>query len=152
MQQNTPVDNSNNYLGSGYNQYFQKQVIPLPPSPSITSPFDFSSQFNSFGANQIGTGSMKSNNNHLTLDLDNEAFSVSDGSQERVRLGKLQDGTYGITIKDQNGIQLLNLSGNNNTISSSDGSLILDFTNTQLLIKDQTGNTIVLIGKQVGGF
>lgn len=97
------------------------------------------------------SGFIKSQDGQLQMDLDNNSFMVTDGVVERVRLGQLLDGTYGLLIKDNNDQTLIQI-GSTNLIQSPDGSLLIDFDNTQLLVKDSGGTPIILLGKQVGGF
>jgi hypothetical protein len=95
---------------------------------------------------------MNSQSGNLALDLNQGKFSITDGTTNRIQLGLLDDGTTGMVIKDQSGNILLQISGPTNLIQGSDGKMVLDFTNTQLIIKDAGGTPVILLGKQTGGF
>lgn len=97
------------------------------------------------------SGFIKSQNGQLQMDLDGNSFVVTDGVVERVRFGKLLDGTYGLLIKNNNDQTLMQI-GEKNIIQSPDQAMLLDFDNTQFLIKDAGLNPIILLGKQVNGF
>jgi hypothetical protein len=143
MDPNNNVDGS--WQGSGFNKYFQREVVPPIPTMAYGTPFDFSSQFSGFSATQISTGNIRSNNGHVVLDLDNETLITNDGIVERTRLGKLPDGSYGLLINDQNGNTLMEIGGVN-FIKSGDSTLELNFDNVQLLFRDAGGNVQGALG------
>lgn len=142
------------YLDSGFDNYFQRELIPmsLSDNPNDISQYDFASQYQGISASQIISGLLQSKNGRVKLDLDEETFIVSDGLVDRVRLGKLPDGSYGLLILDANGNTIMQISGNVNFIKSSDGSLEINFDNTQILVRNEGGLIKVLLGKDLNGF
>ena len=97
------------------------------------------------------TGFVKSQDGRLQLNLDENYLVITDGVVERIRLGKLADGSYGLLIKDNNAKNLMQV-GDINFIQSIGEVFKLDFEEEQILIKDQGGRVVLLLGKQVGGF
>ena len=143
--------NDQNYLDSGYDTYFQREVVPSSNNSDI-SEFDFESNYVGLSANQIASGSMLSSNGRVSFDLDNENFIIRDGVVQRLRLGKLESGGYGLLIKNKDGNTLMEISDNTNVIKSSNGRLELNFDNTQILVRDLGDNVVTLIGEHIGGF
>ena len=86
------------------------------------------------------------------MNLDEDTFIVTDGVVERVRLGKQTDGSYGLLIKDENDNILMQITGTKNLLQSPSTNLSIDFNEEQLLIKNDGGTPIILLGKQVNGF
>ena len=143
--------NDQNYLDSGYDTYFQREVVPSSNNSDI-SEFDFESNYVGLSANQIASGSMLSSNGRVSFDLDNENFIIRDGVVQRLRLGKLESGGYGLLIKNKDGNTLMEISDNTNVFKSSNGRLELNFDNTQILVRDLGDNVVTLIGEHIGGF
>lgn len=135
------------YTDIGYNQWLTREENI---SSQQFDPAQVEQMIPEMSASKL-SGFIKSQNGLLQMDLDNNSFVVTDGVVERVRLGKQNDGTYGLLIKDNNDQVLMQI-GETNLIQSPDGSLLIDFDNTQLLVKDEGGTPIILLGKQVGGF
>jgi len=144
--------NDQTYLDSGFNNYFQREVVPNSGNSSQVSQFDFETNYIGLSANQIASGIMASANKRLSMDLDGESFVASDGVVQRVRLGRLEDGSYGLLIKDKNDNTLMQISGETNFLKSPNGRLEMNFDNTQILVKDTGDNVVALIGEHIGGF
>jgi len=70
----------------------------------------------------------------------------------RIRLGKTEDGSYGLIVRDESGNTILQFTGDVNIIKSPDNSLELNFDNTQIIVRSVAGLIKVLIGKDINGF
>lgn len=92
-------------------------------------------------------GIVQSQSGRVKIDLDNNAFIISDGTTERIRLGKLLDDSIGLLIQDINGNKLMQISGDTNLIQSSSAHMQLNFNDETLIVTDEGGTPIVLIGK-----
>lgn len=114
-------------------------------------PLQFEQNTPEFSGSKL-TGLLQSRSGRLQINLDEDYFISSDGVQERFRLGKQLDGSYGLIIKDENGNILMNITGSTNLIQSPDKSLEINFNTTQLLIRDAGGLVRVLLGKDISGF
>jgi hypothetical protein len=141
------------YLDSGFNQFFQRQLgSSLTGGSGSISQYDFESQYLGLSANQIKSGVLSSRDGNLSLDLDEGIFIVTDGAVERIRLGKTEDGSYGLIVRDESGNTILQFTGDVNIIKSPDNSLELNFDNTQIIVRSVAGLIKVLIGKDINGF
>lgn len=140
------MNQDTSYTASGYDEYFQKSIFPNTSDSGSINPFDFSSQYQGLSASQVIGGLLKSTNGRVRLDLDNEAFIVSDGLVERVRLGKQLDGSYGLLIKDANGNTLMQITGNTNLIQSFNKHMILNFIDENLTVSSDGENPLVIVG------
>lgn len=94
---------------------------------------------------------MASENGRTAVDLDNGSILFGDGLVDRVRLGKMDDGSYGLVIKDTEGNVLLNITGETNLIQSKTGKMQIDLTEEQARWYDEL-NLRILIGKALGKF
>ncbi len=108
-------------------------------------PLQFESFAPELSASKL-TGLMQSQDGKVLLNLDENFIVISDGTEERIRLGKLKDGTFGIELKDQQGNSLMRI-GDVNVIKSADNTMELDFDETRILIRDIGGTPRVLLGK-----
>lgn len=129
-----------NYLDQGYNEFLTREV--QSSDPLFLDPF-----VSEVTGDKVSSGSIVSQNKLLSMNLENNVFKVSDGSIDRVELGNLSDGTIGLIIRDENGNVLMQISGGKNFIQSSDQHMLLDFIANQFSVKNDGGNTIVLLGK-----
>lgn len=133
------------YLDSGFNDYLQREI--MPPTNSLTS-IDIDSLFEGIDASKIfSSGPIKSSDGRLAWDLEQNSYVVSDGQGERVRLGKMENGEYGLRIKDQNGNVLMNITGVENILQSSDGKMIIDFIKANIRIFDDH-NLRTIVGRK----
>ena len=141
--------NDQTYLDSGFNSYFQREIVPANSQQEgeDVSAFDFESRLQGILLNKVVGGSFTSADGRVIVDLENNVIQVSDGNVERVRLGKLQDDSYGILIKDHNDNTLLQIAGSKNIIQSPTTNLQLDFDEERILVKDIGGTPRALIGK-----
>ena len=132
------------YNDLGYNDFFDRSIVQ--PTNFIQS-IDSEVLLEGIeGETILGQGAVKSSNGRLIMDLDGNTFLVSDGTAERVRLGQMEDGGYGLRVKDRKGNVLLNLTDETNLIQSSDGRMKLDLSLKKFLVYDQT-NLRVLLGE-----
>lgn len=132
------------YVNSGYDQYFDKSIIGT--STQISN-IDADILLSEIDASSLtSSGSIKSNNNRLTLDLSDETFAVNDGTIERIRIGAFEDGEYGMRIVDKSGNILFNITGTTNLVQSPDQKMQLDLTGKQLRVYDDK-NLRVLLGE-----
>lgn len=132
------------YTSSGYNEFLQTPN-PAQIGGDQLDPLTFEQVTPQISGSKI-EGALSSQNGRLTLDLNENFFTVSDGVVDRVRMGKLEDGSYGLLIKDNNGNSLLQ-AGDTNVMQSGSGNIVLDFDNQQLIIKDEGGTPRVVVGK-----
>lgn len=139
------------YTDFGYDHFLSRESTPTEQESALDPLGGYSTGI-STSASEVRGGVLSSASGVTKLDLENDTFSVTDGGIERIRLGKLEDGTIGLLVKDKNGNVLLQFAGEINLLTSPQGNLVLDFNETQLLVKDDGGTPVILIGKQVGGF
>ena len=114
-------------------------------------PLQFEQNTPEFSGSKL-TGLLQSRDGRVQVNLDENYIIISDGIQERVRLGKQSDGAYGLLVKDENGNQLMNITGATNLLQSADKSLEINFNETQIVVRNAGGTPVVLMGKQIGGF
>lgn len=128
----------------GYDQFFDKSValrgdnIPAIDSGVILEGIT--------GADILSSGTVRSQSGRLEMSLDGESFIVNDGTVERVRLGQMEDGEYGLRIQDKEGNVLFNITGVKNIIQGSDQRMQIDLTKRQLRVYDDK-NLRVIIGE-----
>ena len=137
------------YTSLGFNDFLLR---PLEASFTEKVGLDSSSSFEQISGLQIKGDKITSLNKSLSLDLENNSFTVRDGDVNRVEMGKLSDGSIGLIIRDNQGNVLMNISGTVNKITSPTGNLEVDFNEERILIKNEGGIPTVLIGKQQNGF
>lgn len=118
----------------------------LPTVTPDMDPLQFEQFAPEFSASKL-TGSLKSQDGKVELDLDGEKLIITDGVIERVRLGRQSDDSYGLIVKDINGNTLMQITGDINFIQSSNGRTKLDFVANKLTIKEVGGLTRVVIGE-----
>lgn len=117
------------YLDENFETNMER-VIDLG-SPTEYSDIDFDAIIDSISASKILGGTMASNDGRTSLALDDGTFLSSDGLIDRVRLGKMDDGSYGLIIKDREGNVLFNITGETNLIQSKTGKMQIDLTEEQ---------------------
>lgn len=138
------------YLESNFDIFLQR---PIPNSgTNQTTALDFDATNEGVDGQQINTGSLVSKDGQVAMDLNGGNFKVSDNSVTRVELGRLSDGSVGLILRDQNGNELIHISGDTNIIKSPDGNVEFNFDEKRILVKDDSGIPRVLIGKDAGGF
>lgn len=135
------------YLDSGFDSNMNKII----EGESETSSLDFDALVESISASKISSGIMRSNDNKMSMNLDDASASWGDGLSERVKIGSLGDNEYGLLIKDQNGNVLMKISGKENIIQSANGKMQIDLTDEQARWFGETALQI-LIGKAKGVF
>lgn len=138
------------YLDVGFNENLIRQELLPDPSQQL-DPLQFEQFAQEFSGSKL-IGLLQSRDGKITIDLDNNTIIVSDGVVERVRLGKLADDSIGLLIKDINGNVLMQISGDTNIIQSSNKHMQLNFKDETLIVTDEGGTPVVLLGKQIGGF
>lgn len=132
------------YNDLGYSEFFDRSIVqPTNYLQSIDSDVLLEGID---GESILGQGAVKSSNGRLIMDLDGNTFLVSDGTAERVRLGQMEDGGYGLRIKDRKGNVLLDMTDETNLIQSNDKRMQLNLSLKKFLVYDQT-NLRVLLGE-----
>ncbi len=133
-----------NYLDTQFNDNLERDLFPV--SGQLSS-LDMDSVTQSLDIGKLTTtGSLKSSDGRLAFDLEGNTYIVNDGTIERVRLGRMDDGSYGLRIQDKDGNVILNITGETNLLQSSNGHMQLDLTAEQMRIYDET-NLRILLGK-----
>lgn len=137
------------YLDRGYNEYLEQSIIPQEIE---YSDLDIDMLFDSLGGQKIASsGSIESQDRRLSLNLGDNLFAINDGTVDRVKMGKFEDGEYGLRIYDREGNVLMDITGTKNLIQSSDASMQLDLTDKQFRVYE--GNILrILMGYGQGLF
>jgi hypothetical protein len=135
------------YTDIGFSNLFEKEV----PASNDPSTLDLDAQIETLSGEKVRGGTMSSNDGRTQLGLDSGTYVVNDGVQERLRLGQMEDGSYGIRIKDKDGNVLMNITGDNNQIQSASAKMQIDLSAEQLRFYDET-NLRIIIGKALGVF
>ncbi len=132
------------YLDSDFTASLQRDLFP---GPTILSSLDLDAVTSSLDASKIASnGPINSADRTSVFDLNAGTYTVNDGTVERIRLGRMDDGSYGLIIKDKDGNIILNITGDNNLIQSSNGHMQLDLLAEQLRVYDEA-NLRILLGK-----
>lgn len=140
------------YLDSGYNQYFQRNILGEASLDQDLTPFDRDISSEGFSGDRVVGGQMKSANGNVIINLDEGYISISSGGVERLRLGIFAEGDgTGLRVKDTSGKTLVKISEAGNFLQGASENLIFNFDEENIIVKDN-GLPRVLIGKQVGGF
>lgn len=137
------------YLDSDFDSTLQREVIIS--GQTQFSELDSDMLIESLDASKIRNGTMSSENGRTKVDLDNGTIIFGDGLVDRVRLGKMDDGSYGLIIKDIDGNVLLNITGDINLIQSKTQKMQIDLTEEQARWYDEL-HLRILIGKALGRF
>lgn len=132
------------YTDLGYDTFFSKELVPETETGKTT--FDFTSEIQGLTLDQVRGGTMRSATGRMTVNMEDEKFVISDGSIDRIALGKLEDGSFGLIIRNNVGTELMRI-GAVNLIQSPSGNLQLDFDNERILVKEDGGTPRLIIGK-----
>lgn len=145
-----PTQSNNGYLDIGYDQFLTRDTSGIDPSQAslALSAANYSTPTT---GDQIQSGIISSKDGKLLIDLTNDTIIISDGTQNRVTLGTLDDGSTGMVLKDQNGNIIMQISNTTNLIQSASQNFQIDLTNEQLLVLNN-GIAQILLGKLIGGF
>lgn len=114
------------YQDLGYDEYFDKSLNIA--NQSITNANSDILLEGISGESLSSTGAIQSLNKQMSMDLDNNTFTINDGTIERLRLGTQVDGSVGLKIVDQDGNVLFNITGKTNLIQSPSGKFRIDLT------------------------
>jgi len=126
-----------------YNEFFDNSIIP---QQAELNTIDIDLLLDGIsGESLLSSGSISSQSKRLTMDMDGDTFAVNDGTIERIRLGRFDDGEYGLRIQDRDGNILFNITGTQNLIQSASRKMQLDMTNNQAKWFDDR-NLRILIG------
>lgn len=139
------------YIDSGFNRFLEKPVRQETGFRELDA-MDTEQLIGDISGGKIIGGLLRSQDGKTSVNLDTGAFVVNDGRVERVRLGKQEDGTIGIVVRDDDDNVLIQITGETNFIQSPTGNLLIDFDEERVLVKDETGTPRILLGKQAGGF
>lgn len=132
------------YNESGYDEYMDRSLVS---TQAQFSDLDMDTVFDGVSGNKIlPNGVISGIDGRVKFDLDNEVFVVNDGVRDRVKLGRFDDGEYGLRIEDADGNSLMDVTSSNNIFKSSDGKMEIDLTNNQIRVYDDS-NLRVIIGK-----
>lgn len=137
------------YLDLGFDQFLSR--VPENSSNSISS-LAFEGFTDNLSGSKVQGGIMSTNDGQTELNLEQGFFRTIQADIQLVRFGRQDDGEIGILINDQQGNQLIKFTGGTNVLSSPEGDVELDFNEGQFEVKDDQDRTVVLLGKQVGGF
>ena|SRR3990167_8471932 len=132
------------YTDAGFDDYLLR---PLTAGYTEQIGLDSSSSYEQISGSQVKGDAIVSINKRLNIDLQNDSFIITDGNINRIELGKLEDGTIGLIIRDDQGNSLMQISGAVNKIQSPNSHLELDFNEERILIKDEGGIPRILLGK-----
>jgi len=136
------------FLDSNFDPYLEKIV---DTGSSEQSNQDFDALVDSFSGNKVVGGVLTSANGRSAYNLDDGTFIVNDGLAERARLGVMEDGGIGLRIRDKDGNELLNITGDRNIIQSKTKKMQIDLDEEQARWYDEI-NLRILIGKAIGLF
>lgn len=137
------------YTDSGFNQLLERPFDN--GAPGEVSSLDYDALLESISADKIQGGTFTSQTNQNTLNLDTGTQVINDGTRERIRIGLMEDGSYGLRVQDQDGNILINITGTTNLIQSANGHVQFDLTEEQIRIYDET-KLRALFGKAFGKF
>ena len=133
------------YLDSGFSDLLQRDIFP---TSNNFSTIDVDSLLEGIDVSKVfSTGAMKSSDGRLSFDLEQNVYSVSDGTVETVRLGRMEDGDYGIRIRDRNGTDLMVMTSTQTLLQSPDGKMQVDLKNGQIRSYDDT-NLRAIFGRR----
>lgn len=132
------------YEDAGYNQYLLR---PLEATYTEQAGVDSSAAYEQISGSQIKGDTISSANGNMKFDLQGDRFLVTDGIVDRVEFGKLSDGNMGLIVRDNQGNELMHISGDINIIQSANKHMQLNFNNEELVVTDDGSTPIVLIGK-----
>ena len=136
------------YLDSGFDPFLEKVA---DPGTAEISNQDYDALIDSLTGNKIVGGAISSVNQKMVFNLSDGTFIVNDGLSERIRLGFMENGEIGLRIRDKDGNELLNITGDRNIIQSRTGKMQLDLDEEQARWYDEI-NLRILIGKAIGLF
>ena len=132
----------------GYSEYLTREENLISSSQEL-DPLAFDNFAPELSGSKL-TGLIQSQDGRVKLDLDNNSLIISNGVVESVRLGKLDDGTYGLQIQDKNGNLLMRI-GDRNFIQSPTGAFKADF-DAENITASENGTPLALFGRQDNGF
>ena len=133
------------YVDIGFNEQLIREDTPSQTGQQLDA-LQFDKDVQEFSGSRM-TGVLQSSSGRTRLNLDEDFFVSSDGVIDRVRLGKQDDGSYGLVIKDENGNVLMNMTGLVNILQSSSKHMQVDFNGETLIVTDEGGTPIVLVGR-----
>lgn len=136
------------YEDLGYTPFLTRQE---ETSFDVISPSDVNEVIPELSASKLQGGVLSSKSGAMSVDLEKDAWIVSDGTVEIVRAGVLEDGTIGLQIKDAEGNTLMKVTNDEMYLQSSDESLKTDYVAAQILAQENK-IPVALFGKQIGGF
>lgn len=139
-----------NYLDAGYSNLLSREILPSNTEGYDPLAFDYETQ--EISGQKIQGGVLQSEGGKSQLNLEKDYFAVSDGTQDIIRLGVQEDGSIGLVIINRDGQELLRFTGDKNYLKSPNANLEMNFDDVQIIVRDDKGTPVGLIGKQVGGF
>ena len=129
------------YLNNNFSVFLEKNM----DTPVELSNQDYDATTNSIDASKIVGGVVSSTDNKTQFDLNNNTYIINDGLAERVRLGIMEDGEYGIRIKDKDGNVLMNVTASEAILQGPLKRLQIDLIKDQIRVFDDV-NLRGLIG------
>lgn len=137
------------YLDSGFDSNMEK--LPQVSGSGELSSLDFDAILQDITANKLVGGTVSSVDKTMAMNLDAGVFTVNDGLIDRVQLGRIEGGQYGLVIRDSDGNEIFRITGDKNLIQSKTGKMQIDLDEEQARWYDET-NLRILIGKAQGLF
>lgn len=132
------------YLDAGYDEFLSREASA--PSSQMDA-LQFEQNVSEVSGSKINNGTIQSSSGSLKMDLDEDSFKIFDGVINRVELGKLEDGSIGLLIRDINGNILMQVTDTTNIIQSFNKHMQLSFNDETLIVTDEGNTPIVLLGK-----
>jgi hypothetical protein len=144
-----------NYQDAGYDEFLtivDRDQQDSGISSSGMDPQAFDNFTDQISGSKIQGGLILSPDGRMRIDLDQGFLRVSDGVQDLVQLGVLEDGKIGMLIKASDGTVLMKVTSDEQFLQSIAKTMRMDFVTEQLTIRDIAQRLRVLLGKDLGGF
>jgi hypothetical protein len=134
------------YLDSGYDQYFQRDVHPVSTEKQQITEAEFDAKYAGIPADKLVGGEFTSANGNIAFSLEDGKIVVRSGELKRIVLGDLDVDGVGLVIYSKEGNEILKISDNFNFIKSPDGNLVFNFDENRIEIFDN-GIMQTILGK-----
>ena len=121
-----------NYLQLGFNNDLLR---PVESQYVEQIGIDSSSGFGQIRGSQVFGDTIFSKNKNIALDLENGVIRISNGAADRFSIGLQEDGSIGLVVKDDSGIEIGRI--DNNGINFKQGKMVLENTFGQNVINSQ---------------
>lgn len=139
------------YQQLGYDIFLQKADpwrAPMQPGQmQQLSSIDFENFTPDISASKIQGGILTSPDGTVQFDIDKGMLRITDGIQDIISLGKLDDGSIGLVIKNKSGNEVMRVTTNTILLQSGNQHMVLDFNAETLTVNDDFLIPVVLLGK-----